>query len=341
MFGLTIPQNFSMQRKKIVTVISFTILILLAALRSPEVGTDTANYVFGYNKIANQNFSGIFDVVRWEEGYVLLNKIISIIFNNEQALIIITSLLCTGLIFLFVYKYSVNTVFSIYLYISLFYYFASFNIIRQYLAIGIILLAYKFILERKFFKYLLLILLAASFHQLALLLLPIYFLYGMKLNKRNVLLLTLGSIILIYGFEKIIQLAFRIFPTYQGYVDTNLFEGGGLLTSLISFSVLAFGLYIKITNNIKEKEFDFLLVLVFLSFIVALLSMQASIFNRVGYYLNIFYITFIPLAVSKVREVKLKTIYVYIVFCFTFLYFIVRLIEGWHGILPYQFFFEL
>ncbi|MFC0013745.1 MULTISPECIES: EpsG family protein [Allobacillus] len=337
-FLITFPKK-SYEKEKLFFWVTFTILFLISALRGPQIGTDTANYIRGFKRISNAEYSNFFNVVRWEEGYVLFNKIISILSNSPQIIIIFTSLLILSCVFYFINRNSKNIIFSIYIFVTMFYYFASFNIIRQFLAIGIILIAYKFILERRIVPFAALILFASTFHGLAILFLPVYFLYGVKLNKLNTIIITFGVTFFVYFFEKILNIIFEFFPSYQWYVDTDYFEGGGILTSLISASILVFGFLIRQITKIS-KEYDFLLILTILSLLISLLSMKVSILNRFDYYFSVFNILFIPLAINSIEDKKTRIIIYYVVYCIAFLYFLARLIEGFHGVTPYNFFFR-
>lgn len=319
-------------------IFSFVILFTISAFRAPHVGTDTANYIHGFNLIASQDFESIFSIVRWEIGYTLLNKLISLVSNNSQAIIIVTSFFILFFMIYAIKKFSTNVVFSLYLFITLYYYFASFNLIRQFIAIAILLVGYEFIKERSFWKFLLTVIIASLFHQSALIFIMLYFLYGIRLNAKKIILIIFGFVFLIYSFDILIKFFLKLFPYYQVYLDTAYFEGAGLLVPLISASILLFGLFIKVTNS-TDKEFDFLLIIMALSLLIGIFSMKVSLFNRFGYYTNIFNILFIPKAITSVREKKLRIIYYYVVFSITMAYFLIRfVVEGWHGVTPYEFF---
>lgn len=330
--------NFNIdKRDRLLLLALFVPLVLISGLRASHVGTDTANYMYGFNLISNVSFEYIFDVVRWEEGYVFLNKIASLFSSDSQTIIIVTSFFILFFVIKGIYESSVNRVFSVYLYVSMYYYFVSFNAIRQFLAISLILYAYKFIRERKFIKYAVLILIASSFHKIAILFIPVYFLFGIKLNIKKIIILGVGMGFALFVFDYLMKFGIQLFPEYDIYLGTKYFDGGGILTSLVSGSIVAFGLFIKATNR-SDKEFDFLFIIAVLSFITSIFSMNISIFNRLNYYFAIFNILFIPKSIYLVKDKRLKINYSFIISVITLTYFILRLLEGWQRVTPFNLF---
>ena len=85
---------------------------------------------------------------------------------------------------------------SIVLYVLLFRYFASYNILRQSVAVIIFLYSIKYIVSEEFLKYLFFCALAMCFHLSALLLLPLYFVQYLKMNARMSIILILAVYVL-------------------------------------------------------------------------------------------------------------------------------------------------
>src|SRR5699024_2887359 len=134
---------------------------LISAIRDKPVGTDVENYLRGYRGIREVKFKNIFELERWEYGYVILNKISSYITDYEQMILISTSLIVFIGTFYFIYKNSSNIYLSVYLYLTLYLYLISFNIIRQAIAMSILIMGFHFIRERKFFGYLFTVIIAS------------------------------------------------------------------------------------------------------------------------------------------------------------------------------------
>src|SRR5699024_11372248 len=105
----------------------------------------------------------------------------------------------------FIYKYSVNVVLFLFLFISLYLYLFSFNEIRQAIAMSILVMGFHLILERKFLRYFIVVLVATLFHETAILMLLLYFIYYFKFDIKNVLAILFIFILSFISVESIIN----------------------------------------------------------------------------------------------------------------------------------------
>lgn len=330
-------QNSS-QLKKIYLTIIFIPLLLLSALRAPTVGTDTQNYLNGFNAIKNTDFANIFNVVRYERGYVLLNWISKNISDYEQIILIVTSSIVLFGVFYFIYRHSTNVILSVYLYLTLYLYFFSFNGIRQAIAMSIIVWGFHFIVQRKFISYLIIIILATLFHETSLLLITLYFIYDLKLDFKNIMTI-LGSFLFIFiSVEYLIDYILG-FSRSLSYIETPelTMERGGLLFPLINISILLFVIYIKNISNINDKQLSFYIYIILLGVLSSILSMKVYKLLRLNYYFLIFYIVAIPYAITFIDNKKRKLVISYITILVSGVYCWVRLSNGWQRVTPYEF----
>lgn len=318
---------------------SFFLLFIISAFRAETVGTDTSNYLRGFELIKNSNFTSLFDSVSWEKGYVLLNKMVSFLIPQEQGIIVVSSFIILLGLFISIKKNSTNIISSILLYINLYYYFISFNMIRQSIALSLIVVSYTYIKERNFKMFFFLVLLSSTFHLIALVFIPIYFLYNIRLNSKNMILLLGAFVFLYFGFDFLFKIGLFFFPKYTVYFGTNYFEGSGVLTTLISLCMVALGIILKITQK-SDKEFDFLFILMLIGLLLSLFSQNMSLFNRMAYYFTIFSIFFIPKGLNMIKSKLIRIIFYFPILTITFAYFFIRLLEGWQRVTPYVFFFN-
>jgi hypothetical protein len=279
----------------------------------------------------------MFEVERWEIGYILLNKFSAYISNNDQVILFVTSFFVLLGVGYFIYKNSNNVVFSLYLFVTLYLYFFSFNGIRQAIAISIVVSGFHLIRERSLFKYLIIVLIASLFHVTAVLMLSIYIVYGIRLNKRNISILLLFFFFTYFLLKPIINTILKNITSLSYLADKQLFEGSGLLFPLISLSVLTLLLFVRFTEG-SNKYFDYLILMVIFSFLLSIISMEVSLILRLNYYLMIFYIIAIPYALRLIKDKKLRIILTYFTTIITMTYLIIRMTEGWHGIQPYLIF---
>ena len=104
--------------------------------------------------------------------------------GNFRVVIVLTSTLVAGCVFYAIFTQSSSPVLAVYLYVATSNYFLSLNIIRQYVAIGIGLVAVRFIRERLLLPFLICVAAAMFFHTTAVMLLPCYFLCRIEVKPR-------------------------------------------------------------------------------------------------------------------------------------------------------------
>lgn len=119
-------------------------LILVSSLRV-DVGFDyNKRYVHDYNAIKDGNLKDSLEI-----GFKLIIKFCLIFTDNPRILFVITSCLILGLIFASIYINSENKVLSIFLFFAGGFFFGSLNLVRQYLAMSLILFGSGFLLKEK------------------------------------------------------------------------------------------------------------------------------------------------------------------------------------------------
>ena len=137
-FNILIAYLFTKQPKNSVKVLLFLMMVLstslIAGLRAPNVGTDTQAYIEGFYNI-NSTKGGL-SSYRMEPLFILLNKVAYFIYPHHFTMLFLSSLITVSLFFYVYSKYSTNFILSILLFYPYIYY-ASFNGVRQYIAVAI------------------------------------------------------------------------------------------------------------------------------------------------------------------------------------------------------------
>lgn len=127
---------------------------------------------------------------RCEPGYRAIMET-AVALGGNFRLVIAAAAVITGLcVYYAIFTQCSAPVLAIYLYVASSNYFLSLNIIRQYIAIGIGLVAVQFIREKRLLPFLACVAAAMLFHATAVVLLPCYFLCRVQLKPRYALLLT-------------------------------------------------------------------------------------------------------------------------------------------------------
>jgi len=230
--------SFLKQDKKIF-ILSFLIMLLIGGLRGISVGTDTINYKDLYSGVELKGF---------EVGYYYLNDYIISHGYNFQIMIFISMLLCLFPVFFVSSKLSSRPLLSVTLYVLLYFYFNSFNVMRQSIAISLFFLALYFYHKNNKSGYIISIIVAALFHTTALIVLVIYPFYKIHIHKFIYIILILVSFFVgaLNIFPLILQ-KFDIGELYKVYLEVSL----GSATSF-SFTRLLLNmwlLYLIISGN--------------------------------------------------------------------------------------------
>lgn len=215
------PDFFFKTKKSDVRVLWYWLMFVWFTLVSGlayNVGSDIVDYMNDYDEYAffwrNHSFLDIFGNGNRQPGWVLLNAVCVNLCPNFLFLKMIIAIFVNFSIFSFIKK---NTSFwftGLFLFAVTLYLNLSFNALRQSLAVACFLWGYNYIIDKKYFKYLLWTFGAFMFHSSALICFALPFLYLLKINKWT---LTIIGAALIFGTIYILkrgdidQIAFDLF----------------------------------------------------------------------------------------------------------------------------------
>ncbi|MEG1028064.1 MAG: EpsG family protein [Oscillospiraceae bacterium] len=211
----SIAKSIVIKRKNIFAFLSFLSICITSALRY-NVGVDFHSYYWMYSVIANG------DKIHAEKGYRFLNELLINFTSEPQAIFVVTSIIITGLFFYGCFKYSPKPAMSLFLFITMGYLFSSFNILRQYIAIALIFASLKLIKENKFLPFLLIILVAMTFHKTAIIMIPLFFLTRLRLKQSYMVVISIICACFVPLRGVLTNILVKIF--YPQYAGTNLIQ---------------------------------------------------------------------------------------------------------------------
>lgn len=196
-----------------------------------------------------------------EHGYYFLASVIKLIYNNSTFYFVVIASISMFLLYENLDKYCALPLLGLCDYIGRFYLNRDGAQIRSSLAILLIILAVKFIHERRMWPYMLVILLAYQFHHMALIGVPIYFLYKIPVSRNSIVLWLLVAIILsqlLAGTVESTVDAYSQDLNYETYTqDEYVEEALGLRNPMIWFQVfiLLFYTYMEPVLATKNKYY--------------------------------------------------------------------------------------
>lgn len=239
-------------------------------------------------------------------------------------------------------KQSPLPILSLLLYVLLFRYYASFNIIRQSIAALIFLISIPYIINRQFYKYLIFCLIATCFHISALLMIPFYYIPKIKIKFYGTILVFI--VLYIISMLKIDTTLFSTLYDYGVLIDRYAKyliienEYTHNLAFLYIPSLLLLIPYIVLNYKSRNDKLDTYQLLYFIAIIISIISINLEVLFRFNeYFLNALIIG-IPILLAK-QTISLVNIRSYIVIGCCTLYYSAYLYINANAIIPYTLIF--
>ena len=140
--------------------------------------------------------SGIFfTYFRGEFGYTLINILISFITENRYIFILIITLVIYSCLYVSLKRYAENYPMAIILFMGLWFFF-SFTYLRQVLGATIVWLGIKYVIDRKFLKFFIILLIGYSIHNSAIIFFPLYFIPIQKMSPKFIVFILLALLLI-------------------------------------------------------------------------------------------------------------------------------------------------
>ena len=297
-----------------------------------ELFDDTADMVS--DGIYDFRLSPVADLYPKEYGYQIYNVLVGAITDNRYIFIFITTCVIYVLLYHSIKDYCNNYPFAVILFLGLWFFF-SFTYLRQVMGATIAWLSVRYIIQRDWKRFLLVWFIAWSFHNSALILLPMYFVPVRKFEKKKVIYVMLATLLLgLTGGPT------AIFAVY-GEVDSERAEVAGNETGFrIAYLVeAAFFLYIilKRYDEIPLRRANIVLMNMALVFcLILLFFIKNENGGRLSWYYMIGIISTITYLCTYTHHNR-KFANVIVVVCF---FLFNRILTNWGGMLyPYKTFF--
>lgn len=181
-------------RRQPILAFSFLLMAFFVGFSDMLGGYD--RYIYGelFDNIADiTNEKGryedasLFALYSTEIGYGFYNILLSHLTSNRYIFILLITITIYILFFFVFKKYCVNYSFALMLFMGLMFFF-TFTYLRQMVAVGLGWLSFQYIYKRKLLKFLACVLIAATFHNSAIILLPLYIIPIKRFDKKKVML---------------------------------------------------------------------------------------------------------------------------------------------------------
>lgn len=333
-FSIFTIKNFRVNTRNLSFFSCFIFILLLGILRHERLGVDVEIYKkYFLSTYSNTDFKFFIGNFNYDIGYVALNKIVKIFTNDFRIFEVIIFCISFCIFSLIIYKESKYPALSFLIYIALD--FVGFNmcILRQAVACALCFLAYYFLEKNKKIWYILLVMLAITFHKTAIFFFLSYFL---SLNKKNIFSFTKNLIYIFIFYLGSNLILPKLIGIYTNDYSNMIIVGQGFnlfLFYLISVMIMRL-IYNKECSNIDIMRYDCSLGTLYIQ--VGALSF--ALFTRITRYFAIIFTLSIP---NIIYKSKYKSLYI-VIYCIMFsLLYIYGLYSNGTNVVPYKSIFSI
>jgi len=310
------------------SAISIAVVVLLAGLRDATVGIDTGNYLtknlYWDGAIKSATFVDYFyEYIISDYGEPLFALIIGIIAQTTgdfNFFLIITHLMIITCVYIGAFRFKKYARPELVLLVFyLFFFNHSLNVMRQYVAMALVFVFLPDLLEKKYIKFSIAVLVASLFHTSALVAFGFLLLYiiiyapikiGTPLNRKIAVSALLACGVL--GFYPLAKIAIKFGVINKRYMF--LFESSKIEPAVIIIAIAVLGLaaafYFR--NKLKEMEYSDYFVMCSVCYaILLLLTFTVSSSKRIGLYFGMADLVTLGV-IQKVQTEKKMKILVYL-----------------------------
>lgn len=280
-------------------VVAIALLVFLSIRY--EYGNDYANYKIIYDSVRRGGDS--FGV---EIGYIVLSHIVP----NFYLLIFLISAFYIFVLYMFIKKEVATEYYFLALLILLlnpYLFLINLSAIRQTIAALIFILGIHYLLERNFFAYMFIVLIAFLLHRTSLVLVPVYFLADTrKIKNTHVYILAAVLLVLILTprILMVINAVAAFIPEkYQEYISG---QQGQFRTGLLSLVMLV--IMGEFLEELEGKQLVFA-KLFMIGTIITTLSVALNLLARFTFFFDFFALVTIPYLLKHSQKRDLITIF--------------------------------
>lgn len=269
--------------------VATVVLTCFSGFRSYQMG-DVFHYAYAYQACTSPGWT-----LDLESGDTIGLQLFfhgagSIGLDFQACLLIIAAFVAITLGVL-VYRYSPSPFWSYAMYLGMGFYIASFNILKQVIAMGFIVLALICVLENKPFRFALLVLVASLFHFPSVIFLVVYPFAKKKIDTMYFAMVALMIVLVFIFRDQIVEQASTLY--YEGDITFESTETIGGRT-IMMVAILIFGLIMRPLREYDKIYLQIFNVMIFAA-IVQTFSVYDNVFSRLADYFYQFIVVFIPL----------------------------------------------
>lgn len=287
---------------KIDQICMTAIFFLLAGASALRIytGNDYQTYISHFHDIYRGNY------VVTERGFNLVVTGVYRFFQKECYLVVFAlfAFLTVGVFLKALYDQSVDFKMSFFLFMALGTYFQTYNTVRYYFALAIVLYSMRYVLRKQYIRFLAAILIASLFHKTALIVIPMYLLAAVHWKWQHLIIAGILAVSGLFFQEQYMELFVRLYPSYANEEEYLASGGFSIINVLRCAAVLVFSLYALKGDKewYADREMRFYFQLNLGALALYLCFSFVPFLSRIGYYLNVSHLFFLPVLLKAIPE---------------------------------------
>lgn len=266
-------KRWDKRTKRVMYMLMFVQLVVFHSFIDIDGWVDLPEYADYYSYVASVSIQDMLSTEIFREPlFYSLMKICSFVSKNFIFFLCVNSILIILFYFITLDRYSDYKIMSI-IFLLITVYNPSLSILRQGLALALITLSYKTIIEKKLFLYILIIILAFFIHHSSIVFLPVYFIYNIEKKLNFFVAILLIAIALSVGLNALGSL------TGLAFIDEysmHYMQGAGVI---INSTRLFIVLVIFVTYIVVLRDHVFEVGINKLLFTLLIIGVIASFFG--------------------------------------------------------------
>ncbi|MCD7809711.1 MAG: EpsG family protein, partial [Erysipelotrichaceae bacterium] len=263
---------------------------------------DTYAYINIYKNLPSSLSMDVINSFEKDRGFFILSVLFKQFISSDYHVWLFVITWISGLLVVrTLYKYSENFFYSLFLFIVTVNFVWMLNGMRQFLALSVIFGNLDAILDKKFFKYLILVLFATSIHITAIITLPMYFLYDLKAFSWQMIVLVIVVIIAGINMDYLADIFSIVLEdsAYEGYLEVAATSSGSnVLRVVVGFAPVALAFIGR--KHIDNQLIHFCINMSIISAIFYLISSFSGgiLIGRLPVYFDMFNLLLLPWLVN-------------------------------------------
>lgn len=327
LIALLLGVNSNGQKKSIFLFIAFGLILFERSFVDPLSMPDLDSYQSTFYDISNIDIfqpGAIADYQyshKEETGFLVFFKLASFFTSDFNVVLLIYGAIWLLVFTYIIAKYSSN-IFLSFILLFLLIYGQSLFVLRQHMAIPLILLTYDSIINRKLIWFIILIFLASQFHTSAVIWFPMYFFYGSNKPYYLASLIVASAFGLSYLFSNFDWINSHMIMDYSSYINQDILnDNNNIPLAIAAFYGICYCVFLR-KRVLSDGLNRLLLISIFIDIILFAVSNTLVLVTRLALYYHIAIIFIVPLITISLNSPIIRWIIIgFTITIFTYVQF--------------------